>query len=329
MFTWKRIAKTMQPRRHEELRAFNSMRIAFVGAVEGSQVALEALVAAGATPVLVMTLPPEASGRHSDFADLAAPARAAGAAVHFATDINAPETVTALQHVRPDLTMVIGWSQICRGPFREVARLGTLGYHPAPLPRFRGRAVIPWTIIANESETGSTIFRLDEGVDSGPILAQELFAVAPDETARSLYEKHKRSLARLVPQAVAAVREGNGGTPQDHALASYCAKRTADDGLIDWHEPAADILRLIRAVGDPYPGAFTFGNGERIVIEAARAFAPKGRYLGMPGQVQSHTDNGFTILCGDGATVEATAWCGPGAKPKIHTKLTSARQHPS
>lgn len=299
------------------------MRIAFVGAVEGSQVALEALVAAGATPVFVITLPREASGRHSDFADLAAPARASGAAVYFATDINSPETVAALQHVRPDLTMVIGWSQICRGPFRAVARLGTLGYHPAPLPRFRGRAVIPWTIIANESETGSTIFWLDEGVDSGPIVAQELFAVAPDETARSLYEKHKRALARLAPQAVATVAgDGGGGMPQNHSLASYCAKRTAEDGLIDWREPAATILRLIRAVGDPYPGAFTFEKGEKIMIESARAFAPPGRYFGMPGQVQSHTEAGFTVLCGDGSTVEATAWRGLKGKPKVHTKLT-------
>lgn len=300
------------------------MRIAFVGAVEGSLVALDALVAAGATPALVITLPREASGRHSDFVDLAAPAYAAGAAVYFATDINAPETVAALQHARPDLTMVIGWSQICRGPFRAVARLGTLGYHPAPLPRFRGRAVIPWTILANESETGSTIFWLDESVDSGPIVAQELFAVAPDETARSLYEKHKRALTRLVPQAVGAVA-GNRevGSPQDHALASYCAKRTVEDGLIEWREPAANILRLIRAVGDPYPGAFTFQKGERIVIEAGRPFAPPGKYFGMPGQVQSHTEGGFTVLCGDGSTVEATAWRGLNGKPKIHTKLTS------
>ncbi len=303
---------------------FDLMRIAFVGAVEGSLVALDALVGAGATPVLVITLPREASGRHSDFTDLAAPARAAGAAVYCATDINSSETVAALQHEQPDLTLVIGWSQICRGPFRAVARLGTLGYHPSPLPRFRGRAVIPWTILANETETGSTIFWLDETVDSGPIVTQELFAVAPDETARSLYEKHKRALARLVPQAVGTIAGNRGaGRPQDHSLATYCAKRTAEDGLIDWREPAADILRLIRAVGDPYPGAFTFGKGERIVIEAARAFAPQGRYLGMPGQVQSHTEKGFTILCGDGSTVEATAWRGLSAKPKIHTKLTS------
>ena len=246
--------------------------------------------------------------------------------MHFSTDINAPQTIAALQHARPDLTLVVGWSQICQAPFRSIARLGTLGFHPAPLPRFRGRAVIPWTIIANVSETGSTIFRLDDGIDSGPIVAQELFAVAPDETARSLYEKHKRALGRLVPEALAAIAaKGAAGTPQDDKNASYCAKRTADDGLIDWREPAEHILRLIRAVGDPYPGAYTFGDGEKIVIEAARPHAPPGRYIGMPGQVQSHSGCGFTVLCGDGSTVEVTAWRGLTGKPRMHRKLVSAR----
>lgn len=302
-----------------------SMRIAFVGAVESSGVAFEALAAAGAPPALLVTLPAEAAARHSDFIDLVAPARSAGAAVHFTTDINAPPTLAALQHARPDIIIVVGWSQICRAPFRSVARLGALGYHPAPLPRFRGRAVIPWTILMNEAETGSTIFRLDDGVDSGPIVAQELFAVAPDETARSLYEKHKRSLARLVPEALAAIAtDRNAGTPQDDTMASYCAKRTAEDGLIDWRESAGRVLRLIRAVGDPYPGARTFDSRGMIVIEAARPYTPPGRYFGMPGQVQSHTDCGFTVLCGDGSTVEVTAWRGLTGKPRIHAKLVPA-----
>lgn len=299
------------------------MRTAFVGAVEGSLVALEALIAAGMAPALLVTLPPEASGRHSDFVDLAAPARAAGAAVHLTSDINAAETVAALAACAPDLTLVIGWSQICRSAFRAVARRGTLGFHPAPLPRFRGRAVIPWTIIAGETTSGSTLFWLDEGVDSGPILVQRLFDLAPEETARSLYEKHKRALAAMVPEAVALVSRGDApGTPQDPALASYCAKRTADDGLIDWREPAETVLRLIRAVGDPYPGAFTFQAGDRMTLEAARLYAAPGRYIGIPGQVQTHTEAGFTVLCGDGAAIEVTKWRMAGdRRPKVHSKF--------
>lgn len=302
-----------------------SMRIAFVGAVEGSLVALNALIDDGLAPILVVTLAPEAAHRHSDFADLAAPARRAGAAVHFTGNINAPETVEAIRAAAPDLTMVVGWSQICREPFRAAARLGTLGYHPAPLPRFRGRAVIPWTILAGEEATGSTVFWLDEGTDSGPIVAQRLFPVAPDETARSLYDKHTGALAELVPLAARRVADGDCvGTAQDHSLASYCAKRTEADGEIDWREPAEAVLRLVRAVGDPYPGAFTYDAGTKIRIEAARFLAPRGRFIGMAGQVQTHTAEGFSVLCGDGAAIEVTAWSGTASKPRIHVKLAGA-----
>lgn len=206
---------------------------------------------------------------------------------------------------------------------RESLRREALGFHPAPLPRFRGRAVIPWTILSGETTSGSTLFWLDEGVDSGPILAQRHFSVAPDETARSLYEKHKRSMADLVPSTARRIASGDlAATRQDEAEASYCAKRTADDGFIDWREPAGAIERLVRAVGDPYPGAFAFDGERRIRIDAARLHAPKGRHIGLVGQVQSHTSDGFTVLCGDGATIEITAWDSEDTRlPKVHAKM--------
>lgn len=301
------------------------MRIALVGAVEGSRVALDALLGAGFPPALLVTLPLEAGDRHSDFIDLASPARASGIDVHFTRNINATETVLAIQAARIDVTMVVGWSQICRKPFLRAARLGTLGFHPAPLPRFRGRAVIPWTILSGATWSGSTLFWLDEGVDSGAILAQRLFSVAPDETARSLYEKHKRSLAELVPLTVRRIASGDlGAIEQDEAQACYCAKRTPEDGLVDWRQPAEVIERLVRAVGDPYPGAFAFEAARRIRIDAARLHSAPGRHIGLVGQVQSHTADGFTVLCGDGATIEITAFVSDdNRKPKIHAKMTS------
>jgi len=298
------------------------MRVAFVGAVESSLIALRTLVASDATPVLVVTIPPEAAARHSDYQNLADPAAAAGAAVHFTRNINDPATLEALKAARPDVTVVVGWSQLCRDEFRAIAPLGALGYHPAPLPRFRGRAVIPWTIITGEAESGSTIFRLAEGVDSGTILAQERFPVAPDETARSLYDKHMQALRLILPLALARAAAGEAGDPQDEEAATYCAKRTPADGLIDWHQPADAVLRLIRGVGDPYPGAFTFDGEEKITIDSARLSAGRGRFIGMPGQVQTCTNTGATVLCGDGAAIEIQAWRnGGGWRPKTHARF--------
>jgi methionyl-tRNA formyltransferase len=299
------------------------VRIVFVGTVEGSEVAFDALLEAGYPPSLIVTLPPEAASRHSDFADLTTPARRLGIDLHHTTNINADETIDALAAIHPDLTLVLGWSQICRQPFRDVASLGTIGFHPAALPRLRGRGVIPWTILRNEATAGSTLFWLDEGTDSGDILLQRIFDVDAQETARSLYDKHARNMREMVPEAIGMIAAGRAvRLAQDESQASYCAKRTPADGLIDWQRPAAEILRLVRAVGDPYPGAFTLQDGEQIRVDEAAAFADPGRFIGLVGQVQTHTERGFVVLCGDEYCIEVTKWhSASGKRPRVHSKL--------
>lgn len=299
------------------------MRIVFVGAVESSKIALEALINAGRTPALVITLPPEAAGRHSDFAAIAELARGAGSAVYYTTNINAPAVLEAMASINPDLTLVVGWSQVCQRSFRDIARNGTVGFHPAALPRLRGRGVIAWTIIRGEDTSGSTLFWLDDGIDSGPILLQRLFPLDVNETAGSLYAKHTANLAEMVVEAVALVEMGHAPRiPQDQNKASYCAKRTPEDGLIDWNASAASVLRLIRAVGAPYPGAFSFHNGEKIRVDAAVQLKNGTQFIGLPGQVQAHTNHGFVVLCGDGECIEVVAWASPSDKrPPIHSKL--------
>ena len=299
------------------------MRLVLVGTVAGSKVALEALAADGHCPAAVVTLPPEAAARHSDYADLAGPAAALGARTIFTRNINAPETIGAIAEMKSDLCLVIGWSQICRDEFRRCARIGSIGFHPAPLPRLRGRAVIPWTILLNEQQSGSTLFWLDDGINSGPILLQRLFPVDPDETAATLYAKHTANLGAMLPEAVKLVA---AGTPprraQDNALATYGARRTAEDGLIDWSLSADAILRLVRAVGPPYPGAFTTDRGERLAIIEASKFPESARYVGVQGQVQVAMKDGFVVRCGDGECIHVHAWQSQsGRVPVVHSKL--------
>lgn len=293
----------------------------FVGAVESSAVALESLMEAGMPPALVVTLPPSAATRHSDFADLTAIAR--GLPVHHTTNINSSETAEASRAVKPDICLVVGWSQICGPGFRSIAASGTVGFHPSPLPRMRGRAVIPWTILLGEQTSASSLFWLDEGVDSGDILLQFPFEVSPSETARSLYDKHLRNIGAMVPEAINLIRSGvPPRLRQDHALATYCAKRTPSDGLIDWNQSAETVLRLIRAVGDPYPGALTYLGNSAVNIDAARLEDNPGRYIGLPGQVQAIDGCAFTVRCGDGNCIVVTRWRNPGgAKLMLHSRL--------
>ncbi len=300
------------------------MRTAFVGAVEGSAIALDALNRARMAPGLVITLSPEVAARHSDYVELTPLAKGGGSELLYVTDINGPATIEALRKFGTELSLVIGWSQICREPFRSVASIGNIGFHPAPLPRLRGRAVIPWTILLGEKSTAASLFWLDSGVDSGPILLQEPIEVAEDETARTLYIKQTDALARMLPRAVSLVQSGNPPRlEQNHDLASYCAKRTPEDGLINWRDTAQDVLRLVRAVGDPYPGAFTSSGGQKLVIDKAMSFADSHRYIGLPGQVQCHTSDGFVVRCGDGDCIHITAWRQDSAtgKPRVHSRL--------
>ena len=151
------------------------MKVAFVGAVEGSALALKALIAADMAPGLVVTLTPEAASRHSDFYDLSPLASQGGSDLACITNINAPETIDTLRQFGADLVLVIGWSQICKDEFRSVARIGNIGFHPAALPRLRGRAVIPWTILLGERTTAASLFWIDEGTELGTDPAPESY----------------------------------------------------------------------------------------------------------------------------------------------------------
>ncbi|MCF3641816.1 methionyl-tRNA formyltransferase [Rhizobium sp. TRM95111] len=277
----------------------------------------------GAPPVALVTLPLEALGRHSDAVDLSQLAGQSAIGPIFATDVNAPETLERLRAAAPDLILVVGWSQICRAEFRSVARLGCIGFHPSALPRLRGRAVIPWTILTRQETAGSTFFWLDDGVDTGDIIAQCVFPLDEQETARTLYDKHLKSIADLLPEVLSQLTQQNPRRiAQDDSKASYCARRGPEDGMIDWHASADDVLRLIRAVGDPYPGAFTRYHQSHIRLDEARLYDGGTRFIGLPGQIQTYAPGGPVVLCGDDRCVQISRWdCDGAQKPPKHAVL--------
>jgi methionyl-tRNA formyltransferase len=252
------------------------------------------------------TLPESKSQRHSDFVDLGSLAASHDVPVIRAANSNAPEVLDQLRALELDYVFVIGWSQICKPAFLQLPSRGAIGYHPAPLPENRGRAVIPWTILQGRTETGATLFWMDEGIDSGDVLVQRRFPMTPDETAATLYQKHLDVLELMLDEAIPQLKQGTASrTPQDHRLATYCAKRTPADGLVDWSQSAAYIARFIRAVGDPYPGAFSFYRGRKLVIWEAD-FVGDAPYCGLPGQVQQFSEGGALVQCGDGKHVRLT-----------------------
>ena len=281
------------------------MRIALVGTVISTQVALEGIIENGVKPQVVVTLDPTLRTRHSDYVDLAWLTSKNGIETLYVKNINDQEVVEKLEKLNLDYIFVIGWSQILRPEVLGIARFGVIGYHPALLPNFRGRGVIPWTIIKGLSHTGGTLFFIDEGLDSGDIIIQREFELSVDETASSLVEKHMKHLKIMIAKLLDYIKHGQiPRIAQDETQASFCARRTPRDGLIDWNRSAYDIWTLIRATTDPYPGAFTFWNGKKLIIWKARLLENCSKYIGFPGQIQECLENSVIVQCGDGKNIE-------------------------
>lgn len=171
--------------------------------------------------------------------------------------INDPKSIAAIREHGIDWLFIIGWSQIAGPEVLAAPKRGCLGMHPTLLPRGRGRAAIPWAILKGLDETGVTMFKLDEGVDTGFIVAQEVLPLAPDETATTLYQRvakaHQTLIARTWPDLVAdmiVLRE------QDESQATIWPGRKPKDGAILPNMDCVRVDRLVRAVTHPYPGAF-------------------------------------------------------------------------
>ncbi len=308
------------------------MRSVLIGAVESTRTALLALASRGRLPVALVTLPIDAAHRHSDFIDLRPDCAKLGVPVIEMLRSNEGSSIEALRSLGPDVLLVVGWSQLLHAATLQVPRLGTIGYHPSLLPLNRGRAVIPWTILQHATETGSSLFWIDAGVDSGDLAAQAGISVAPDETARSLYDKHLIALADLIGTVSDDLHDGRiVRLPQDHSRATYCARRRPEDGLINWGNSADEVWTLMRASTHPYPGAFTSLRGEQLVCWEA-LYVGEAPYWGLPGQVQRVSDEGVLVQCGDRKHVLLTGVTFQGAEQpasrvlKVHESL--GRSHP-
>ncbi|WHX26176.1 formyltransferase family protein [Virgibacillus halodenitrificans] len=172
-------------------------------------------------------------------------------------NINDQTVLSALDDNEIDWLFIIGWSQIAKKEVLEKPRFGCIGMHPTLLPVGRGRAAIPWTILKNLSKTGVTMFKLDEGVDTGDIIAQAQIKLSENITSTELYEKVNDLHITLISNNWDNIVNNNITlTKQDEEEATYWRGRTPEEGEIFDSMTIVEADRLIRAVTHPYPGAF-------------------------------------------------------------------------
>lgn len=277
-------------------------RVIFMGTPAFSVPSLAVLVQGGYDVVGVVTQPDRPAGRGHKLE--ASPVK------HFAEQhglnvlqpptLKAPEAVAELAALRPQLIVVAAFGQILRPAVLDMSPFGCINVHASLLPRWRGAAPVQAAILAGDQVTGSTIMRMDVGMDTGPILAQAALAIHPDDTGDTLTQRLAQQGAALLDTTLPRWLAGSL-TPlaQDDQLATLCRPIRKEQGLLDWTRPAVELARQVRAF-NPWPAAQTTWQGQPFKILQAVALpeqaAGPGRVASTAGRVIVGTGDGVLWL---------------------------------
>lgn len=278
------------------------MRIAFFGTPEYAVPSLLALLGEGFEVVVVVTQPDRPHGRSRS--ELVPPpvkvtATDEGIPVLQPERPDTPAFVEALRSYAPDLGVVVAYGHILKPPLLALPPYGMVNVHASLLPKLRGAAPIQHAILQGLAETGVSIMRMDEGLDTGPVLLRVPTPIAPDETGGELTTRLAEVGALALVEALTLIASGAAAAePQDHAQATHAPKITREVARIRWTEAADTLARLVRAM-DPRPGAWCTLGGRELKLFGPQPAdrAPAGT---PPGQVVE-TDPAFVIATGDGA----------------------------
>jgi methionyl-tRNA formyltransferase len=217
-------------------------------------------------------------------------------------NINDQENIELIKKIKPDLILVFGWSQLLKKEIIEIPRLGVIGSHPTELPKYRGRAPIPWSILKGLKKSALTFFYIQEGIDDGDIVSQKQFDIDDIDDATSLYEKitilGKKMSSEILP--LLQSNQITGKKQNSNLFIENWPKRTPLDGKIDWLKSAKEIHNLIRATNYPYPGAYTFFKNKKLIIwKSTLDISPinePGKIMIKNNQVKIGTSDGSVFL---------------------------------
>jgi len=214
-------------------------------------------------------------------------------------NINDKDNIEIIKEIAPDIILVMGWSQLLKVDTLKIPKIGIIGSHPTELPKFRGRAPIPWSIIKNLKESALTFFWIEEGTDTGNILDQQKFFISEEDNATSLYEKITNLGKKMIIENLNRIKKGEiSKTKQDESkFIENWSKRTPEDGHIDWSQTAKEIHTLIRASTHPYPGAFTYFKKKKLLIWKSIVL---NESVQEPGKILDIDKNGIQIGTGNG-----------------------------
>jgi methionyl-tRNA formyltransferase len=267
------------------------MRIVFAGTSNFAVPSLRALVDANHNVVLVATQPDRPAGRGLKLT----PSPVKQTAIELDLPLFQPErirqadAIKKLREAEPDLLVVVAYGQILPGELLRLGRFGAINVHASLLPRYRGPAPIAWSILNGDKETGVTIMQMDEGVDTGEILAQAAIPLLGNETVQELEATLSELGARLLVKTLEQLERGEIQTRRQPEGASHAAKLVTDHGRLDEKLTATEIDRRVRAL-TPSPGCWMDLQGESVKILAGH---PDGK---VDGGIPVQTTDGVYVV---------------------------------
>ena len=276
------------------------IKIVFMGTPEFAVPSLYSLIETQEV-VGVVTQPdrPAGRGRQLTPPPVKVVAQEAGIPVYQPKSLRSEETTGPLREWAPALIVVAAFGQILRPHVLELPEHGCLNVHASLLPRWRGAAPIQHAILAGDEQTGISLMRMDEGLDTGPVYAQKAIPIGPHDTAADLHDQLAELGAGLLAERLEEIVAGRlPAESQDDSLATYAPLIRKEDGAIDWRRPAMEIDRQIRAM-TPWPGAYSSWQGKRLKILEATPEPERSLTSGQPGQVVE-TDEGAAVMTSQG-----------------------------
>lgn len=238
------------------------------------------------------------------------------------------ESIENIKKLHPDLIIVMGWRTIIPKEILEIPRRKVVAVHESLLPKYRGFAPINWVIINGETKTGVTLFFLDDGIDTGDIIDQLVIPINKNESASDLYQKTKQASIDILIKNLKYLKTGDVRTrKQDGRKATYGCARIPKDGMINWNWDSLRIYNTIRALSDPYPGAFSYYRDKKIIIQQAKIPTEKINFVGrIPGRVVKLNKSSVYISTGDGILEILQIETNNGVKIKADEYFTSLKE---
>lgn len=277
------------------------MKILFIGTVQFSYHMLNALFDLNVE--LVGVVSGEDKGLNSDYVDLEPICTEKEIPILITGNINSEDSISWIKNKSPDVIFCMGWSQLIKKEVLGIPYLGIVGYHPAELPKNRGRHPLIWALALGLDQTASTFFFMDEGADSGNIISQDIVVISSSDDAKSLYSKITKTATTQIKEVVSLIGDSKfTGTPQDHSLSNIWRKRNQSDGKIDWRMSATNIHNLVRALTRPYIGAHLEQGNQEFKVWSTRVIPYTGPENSEPGKIISLDGiDSPLVVCGEDA----------------------------